>query len=94
MARKGKIVIRLYHTTAHRDLSAVCSRVGSSEGGRRMDPMVLPYREYRPAVRPLLRCGPGAVVIGRTEVGDSVALGRLAVLRGDGERISIGAGPC
>ena len=57
-----------------------------------MDPMVLPYREYRPAVRPLLRCGPGAVVIGRTEVGDSVALGRLAVLRGDGERISIGSG--
>ena len=57
-----------------------------------MEGAVLRYREHRPVVGPRLRSGPGAVVIGRTELAASVELGPLAVLRADGERITIGAG--
>ncbi len=56
-----------------------------------MEPVLLPYRTFRPALAPDLHCGPGAAVIGRTDVAESVELGPLTVLRGDGERITVGA---
>ena len=55
-----------------------------------MDSAVLCYREHRPVVGSRLQSGPGAVVIGRAHIAESVELGRLAVLRADGERITIG----
>ncbi len=55
-----------------------------------MDSAVLCYRGHRPVVGSRLQSGPGAVVIGRAHIAESVELGRLAVLRADGERITIG----
>ncbi len=57
-----------------------------------MTPVLLPYREFRPVIGRNLRSGPGAAVIGRADLAESVRLGSLAVLRGDGERITIGPG--
>ena len=54
-------------------------------------PLLIPYLHYRPRVAASARFGDSVTVIGRTEIGEGAAFGDLAVLRGDGESIDIGA---
>ncbi len=55
-------------------------------------PRLVPYLHYRPHVGSGAEFGHDATLIGRATLGENVALGDLAVLRADGERIDIGAG--
>ena len=55
-------------------------------------PRLMPYLGFRPRIAASVRFGEDATVIGRTAIGEDSAFGDLVVLRGDGERIEIGAG--
>lgn len=55
-------------------------------------PRLMPYLGFRPRIAASARFGEDATVIGRTAIGEDSAFGDLVVLRGDGERIEIGAG--
>lgn len=55
-------------------------------------PRLVPYLGFRPRIAANARFGEDATAIGRTAVGEDSAFGDLVVLRGDGERIEIGAG--
>ena len=55
-------------------------------------PRLAPYLGFRPRIAASARFGEDATAIGRTVVGEDSAFGDLVVLRGDGERIEIGAG--
>lgn len=55
-------------------------------------PRLAPYLGFRPRIAASARFGEDATVIGRTAIGEDSAFGDLVVLRGDGERIEIGAG--
>jgi carbonic anhydrase/acetyltransferase-like protein (isoleucine patch superfamily) len=55
-------------------------------------PLILPYLSYRPAIGAGAALDASAAVIGRARLGEGVALGPLAAVRADGERIDIGAG--
>lgn len=53
--------------------------------------MLLPYREFAPALTPPFDVAPTAAVIGRTTAGRGLTLREHATLRADGESIRIGA---
>lgn len=54
---------------------------------------VLPYLGIAPSFAgPLLHAGPGAAVLGRATVGRSASFGARAVVRADGETVTIGDG--
>ena len=55
-------------------------------------PNLVPYLHHVPRIGGGARFGADVTIIGRAVLGDGVALGDLAVLRADGERIEIGAG--
>jgi carbonic anhydrase/acetyltransferase-like protein (isoleucine patch superfamily) len=55
-------------------------------------PLILPYTSYRPAIGARAALDASAAVIGRARLGAGVALGPLAVVRADGERIDVGDG--
>ena len=55
-------------------------------------PRLVPYLHFRPRVAASARFGDDATAVGRTAIGEDSAFGDLVVLRGDGERIEIGAG--
>lgn len=55
-------------------------------------PRLVPYLGFRPRIAASARFGEDATAIGRTAIGEDSAFGDLVVLRGDGERIEIGAG--
>lgn len=54
-------------------------------------PFVLPYHGILPVYPDLLRAGPRAALIGRVTLGPGAALGTLALIRGDGHVVEIGA---
>jgi len=54
--------------------------------------LVLPFDGEMPNVHATAFVAPGAVLIGRVTVGPAASIWFNAVLRGDGERITIGAG--
>lgn len=55
------------------------------------DPLVLPLGDLRPALDPTAFVAPGAVVAGDVVVGPDSGLWYAVVVRGDAERIRIGA---
>lgn len=57
-----------------------------------MPPSILPYGDWTPTVAPDAWIAPGAVVIGDTHLGPGAVVLFGCVLRGDINRISVGAG--
>lgn len=58
-------------------------------------PLILPFAGVSPAfASPPSTSGAGASVLGRVTVGADLVLGPFAVIRADGETVSIGAGFC
>ena len=54
-------------------------------------PLIVPYRNARPAIHPTVFVAPGASVIGRVTLAKDASVWFGAVLRGDVNRIEIGA---
>ena len=53
--------------------------------------IVLPYLAHEPRIGSRLNSHPSGAIIGRTRLGADCALGELALVRGDGEDVQIGA---
>ncbi len=54
-------------------------------------PRLIPYLHYEPEIAAGARFGDEVTIIGRATIAEDVALGDLAVLRADGDRIEVGA---
>ncbi len=64
----------------------------SRDQDRRQQPLILPYRRSHPAIHASAYIAPGAAVIGRVTLGREASIWFGCVLRGDVNRIVIGAG--
>ena len=56
-----------------------------------MDPLILPFEGHAPVIHESAFVAPGAVVIGHVEIGPEASVWYGCVLRGDTNRISVGA---
>ncbi|MEQ8441551.1 MAG: gamma carbonic anhydrase family protein [Alphaproteobacteria bacterium] len=56
------------------------------------DPIIMPYQGKVPRIDPTAYVAPGAVIVGDVEIGPEASVWFGCVLRGDDQRIEVGAG--